>query len=134
MKILFTLFVLSITLSTSGCVSLVDITGANEGHLIDGKWMEYKVKHPGLDIKIIEPYSPNLLPISTVGKSSPLPLTHTVIFGTESEPHELKIVGRYKKQIYFDGKSFGEIWLGSILINDGILTIDDKESAKSSAR
>ena len=45
--------------------------------------MEYKVKHPGLDIKIIEPYSPNLLPISTVGKSSPLPLTHTVIFGTE---------------------------------------------------
>jgi hypothetical protein len=133
LKILFALVVLSITLSTSGCVSLVGITGANEGQLVDGKWMEYDVKHPGLDIKIIEPYSPDLLPISSVGKSSPLPLTHTVLFGRESEPHELKIVGQYKKEIYLDGKSFGEIWLGSILINDGILTIDDIEAAKSAA-
>ncbi|MCF2911204.1 hypothetical protein L1285_23165 [Pseudoalteromonas sp. DL2-H2.2] len=109
----------------SGCASMIGFTGADAGKRV-GNWMEYNVNHPGLTIKIMEPYSEELMPISTVGKTSPSPLRHTVIFGTQSSQHKLEIVGRYSKELYLDNKFYGSVWLGDVLISDGNLSIDGK--------
>ena len=117
---------MGIALLTSGCVSFLGVTGANDGIIVGDKWMEYAVTHSGLTVTIIEPLSSDLIPISTVGKSSPPPLRHTIIFGKKSNMHTLEIIGKYKKELYLDGQSYGSIWSGSILIKDGILIIDNE--------
>jgi hypothetical protein len=117
------LSILSTVLLITGCTSMVGFTGADAGKRM-GDSVEYNVNHPGLTIKIIEAYSDELMPISTVGKTSPSPLRHTVIFGTQSSQHKFEIVGRYKKDLYLDNKFYGSIWLGDILIRDGNLSID----------
>ena len=109
----------------SGCANLIGFTGADTGKRVDD-WVEYNVNHPGLTIKIMEPYSEELMPISTVGKTSPSPLRHTVIFGTQSSQHKLEIVGRYSKELYLDNKFYGSVWLGDVLIRDGSLSSDGK--------
>lgn len=119
-------FFMGIALLTSGCASVLGVTGANDGIIVGDKWMEYAVTHPGLTVTIIEPLSSDLIPISTVGKSSPPPLRHTIIFGKKSNMHTLEIIGKYKKELYLDGQSYGSIWSGSILIKDGILIIDNE--------
>ena len=119
------LSILSIAFFVTGCANMIGFTGADAGKRV-GDWVEYNVNHPGLTIKIIEPYSEELLPISTVGKTSPSPLRHTVIFGTQSNRHKLEIVGRYNKELYLNNKFYGSVWLGDILIRDGSLSIDGK--------
>lgn len=121
----FKVSIFSIIFFITGCANMIAFTGANAGKKV-GDWVEYNVNHPGLTIKIIEPYSEELLPISTVGKTSPSPLRHTVIFGTQSNQHKLEIVGRYKKEIYLDSNFYGSVWLGDILVRDGSLLIDGK--------
>jgi hypothetical protein len=105
---------------------MLGVTGANEGIIVDDKWMEYDVTHPGLSITIIEPYSTDLMPISTIGKSSPSPLKHTVIFGKKSNPHTLEIIGKYQKDLFLDGQHYGSVWSGNIVIKDGALIIDNE--------
>ncbi|KAF7786195.1 hypothetical protein PRUB_a0679 [Pseudoalteromonas rubra] len=126
MKILSKLGVVSLLLLMTGCASVLGITGADAGKRISDDWVEYNVVHPGLTVKILEPYAADLMPISTVGKSSPSPLRHTVIFGSKSNQHKLEIVGKYKKELYFDNRFYGTIWSGDILIRDGSLSIDGK--------
>lgn len=123
MSTFFKLSILSIVFFVSGCATMIGFTGADAGKRV-GDWVEYNVNHPGLTIKIIEPYSDDLLPISTVGKTSAAPLRHSVIFGTQSKQHKLEIVGRYSKELYLDNKFYGSIWLGDILIRDGSFLID----------
>ncbi|WP_232772082.1 hypothetical protein [Shewanella sp. Actino-trap-3] len=84
------------------------------------------MSHPGLTITIIEPYSTELMRISTIGKSSPSPLKHTVIFGKKSKPHKFEIIGKYQKDLYLDDLFYGSIWIGNIVIKDGALIIDNK--------
>lgn len=110
----------------SACVG---ITGADAGKRV-GDWVEYNVVHPGLDIKILEPFSKDLLPISTIGKSKTSPLKHTVTFGTITEKHTLEIVGKYSKDIYLDGHYYGKLQFGEIMIKDGIVSIDGKKAKK----
>jgi hypothetical protein len=129
MKHLFPIVIFIALMLISGCSTLIGVTGANEGRIVGGKWMEYDVIHPGLSITIIEPYSSDLMPISTIGKSSPSPLRHTVVFGTESKSHKLEIIGKYQKELYLDGQHYGSIWSGNIIIKDGILSIDNKQVA-----
>lgn len=117
--------ILGIVFFVSGCANMIGFTGADAGERV-GDWVEYNVNHPGLTIKIIEPYNEELLPISTVGKTSPSPLRHTVIFGTQLNQHKLEIVGRYGKELYLDNKFYGSVWRGNILIRDGSLSIDGK--------
>ncbi|MEP1552501.1 MAG: hypothetical protein ABJJ44_06615 [Paraglaciecola sp.] len=124
MKYLCKLVIVITLVITTGCTSLLGVTGANEGVVVDDKWMKYDVKHPWLTITIIEPFSNELLPISTVGKSSPSPLRHTVIFGKKSNPHTFEIIGKYQKDLYLDGQFYGSIWSGVIIIKDGTLIID----------
>jgi hypothetical protein len=131
MKYLYRLIILSIVLLISGCSSLLGITGANEGRIIDDKWMEYNVTHPGLSITIIEPYSIELMPISTIGTSSPSPLRHIVIFGKESDLHKLEIIGKFQKDLYLDGQHYGSVWSGDIVVKDGTLIIDNKLASPS---
>jgi hypothetical protein len=126
MKNLYKIVIFSAVMLISGCSTLLAVTGANEGKIVDRKWVEYDVTHPGLSITIIEPYSSDLMPISTIGKSSPSPLRHTVIFGTKSKPHKLEIIGQYQKELYLDGQHYGSIWLANIIIKDGILSIDNE--------
>ena len=126
MKHLYKIVIFSAVILISGCSTLLGITGANEGKIVDRKWVEYDVTHPGLSITIVEPYSADLMPISTMGKSSPSPLRHTVIFGTESKPHKLEIIGKYQKELYLDGQHYGSIWSGNIIIKNGTLSIDNK--------
>ena len=128
MNIFCKLSILSITLPILGCANMIGVTGADDGKRI-GAWVEYNVSHPGLSIKIIEPYSDELIPISTVGKTSPSPLQHIVIFGAQSRQHKFEILGRYKKQLYLDNKFYGSIWLGDILIRDGNLFVDGKQAS-----
>jgi hypothetical protein len=131
MKYLYRLIILSTVLLISGCSSLLGVTGANEGRIIDDKWMEYNVTHPGLSITIIEPYSTELMPISTIGKSSPSPLRHIIIFGKESDPHKLEIIGKFQKDLYLDGQHYGSVWSGHIVVKDGTLIIDNKLASPS---
>jgi hypothetical protein len=126
MKHLNKIVIFSAVMLISGCSTLLAITGANEGKIVDRKWVEYDVTHPGLTITIIEPYSADLMPISTIGKSSPSPLRHTVIFGTNSKPHKLEIIGQYQKKLYLDRQYYGAIWSANIIIKDGILSIDNQ--------
>lgn len=128
MKLRQHIFFLSLLTWLSGCASLFGFTGA-DGGVRHGDRMEYQVIHPGLNIKIIEPYSEQLLPISTVGQSSPTPLRHTVRYGTEAKPHIFEIVGKYEKKLFLDGKYYGTLWSGDVLINDGVLWIDGKAAA-----
>ena len=125
MSTFFKLSMLGFVFIVSGCANLIGFTGADTGKRVDD-WVEYNVNHPGLTIKIIEPYSEELMPISTEGKTSPSPLRHTVIFGTQSSQHKLEIVGRYSKELYLDNKFYGSVWLGDVLIRDGSLSIDGK--------
>ncbi|MDR7121330.1 hypothetical protein [Rheinheimera soli] len=118
----FKLSMLSLVFFVSGCANMIGFTGADTGKRVGG-WVEYNINHPGLTIQIIEPYSENLIPISTVGKTSPSPLRHTVLFGTQTNQHKLEIVGRYSKELYLDGKFYGTILFGDILIHDGSLSI-----------
>jgi hypothetical protein len=113
-------------LSLTGCASVIGVTGASEGIIVDDKWMKYDVTHPGLTITIIEPYSAELMRISTIGKSSPSPLMHTVIFGKKSKPHKFEIIGKYQKDLYLDDLFYGSTWTGNIVIKDGVLIIDNK--------
>lgn len=92
-------------------------------------WVEYNVNHPGLTIKIMEPYSEKLLPISTVAKTSPPPLRHTVLFGTQANQHKLEIIGRYSTELYLDNKFYGSMWFGDIIIRNRKLSIDRKLAA-----
>jgi hypothetical protein len=110
----------------TGCTSVFGVTGANDGRVVGEKWMEYDVIHLGLTITIIEPFSTDLMSISTVRKSSPSPLRHTIIFGKKCSPHTLEIVGKYQKALYVDGQSYGSTWYGSILIRDGVLITDEE--------
>ncbi|KTD99173.1 hypothetical protein [Pseudoalteromonas sp. H71] len=126
MNTLSKLVTVSIVLLITGCAGILGVTGADTGKRISDDWVEYNVTHPGLTIKIIEPYAPDLMPISTVGKSSPSPLRHTIIFGTKSNQHELEVIGKYKKELYFDNRFYGSIWSGDVLIRDGSLSIDGK--------
>ena len=109
----------------SGCAVMTGFTGADTGNRV-GEWVEYNVNHPGLTVKIIEPFSPELMPISTIGKTSPSPLRHTITFGKKSNPHKLEIVGRYHKDLYLDGKYYGSIWIGDVVIKNGVMSIDGK--------
>jgi len=126
MKYLYKLTIICIMLSVTGCASVIGVTGASEGRIVDDKWMEYDVTHPGLTITIIEPYSTELMRISTIGKSSPSPLKHTVIFGKKLKPHKFEIIGKYQKDLYLDDLFYGSIWIGNIVIKDGALIIDNK--------
>jgi hypothetical protein len=117
---------LSIVLSINGCATILGVTGANEGKIVDDKWIQYDVIHPGLSITIIEQYTSDLMPISTVSKSSPSPLRHTIIFGNKSAPRTLEIIGKYQKYLYLDGQQYGSIWFGNIVIRDGVLSIDSE--------
>jgi uncharacterized protein YceK len=125
-KHLYRVVILSSVLLINGCATVLGVTGANEGKIVDEQWMEYDVIHPGLSITIIEPYSIDLMPISTVGKSSPSPLKHTVIFGKKSNPHKLEIIGKYQKDLYLDGQHYGSVWSGNIVIKDGVLILDNE--------
>jgi len=109
----------------SGCAGMTGFTDADTGNRV-GEWVEYNVNHPGLTVKIIEPFSPELMPISTIGKTSPSPLRHTITFGKKSNPHKLEIVGRYHKDLYLDGKYYGSIWIGDVVIKNGVMSIDGK--------
>jgi len=126
MKHLYQIVIFFTVLLVNGCTTILAVTGANEGRIVDHKWMEYDVIHPGLSITIIESYSADLIPISTVGKSSPSPLKHTVIFGKKSNPHILKIIGKYEKDLYLDGQHYGSVWSGDIVIKEGVLIIDNE--------
>ena len=117
---------LSIVLSNNGCATILGLTGANEGEIVDDKWIQYDVIHPGLSITIIELYTADLMPLSTVSKSSPSPLRHTIIFGNKSEPRTLEIIGQYQKDLYFDGQQYGSMWSGNIVTRDGVLSIDSE--------
>ena len=119
------LSLLALLFVISGCAGLTGFTGADAGNRV-GEWVEYNVKHPGLTVKIIEPFSQELMPISTIGKTSPSPLRHTVMFGEQSNSHKLELVGRYQKDIYLDGKFYGSIWTGDVVIKDGVISIDGK--------
>jgi hypothetical protein len=130
-KHLYRVVILSSVLLINGCATVLGVTGANEGKIIDEQWMEYDVIHPGLSITIIEPYSIDLMPISTVGKSSPSPLKHTVIFGKKSNPHKLEIIGKYQKDLYLDGQHYGSVWSGNIVIKDGVLILDNEPVSPS---
>ncbi len=110
----------------SGCTKILGMTGADEGRRINENWVEYNVIHPGLTIKILEPYSADLMRIQTVGKTSPSPLKHTVVFGGKENSHELKIMGRYKKDLYLDGLFYGSTWYGDLVIKDGAMTLNGK--------
>jgi uncharacterized protein YceK len=125
-KHLYRVVILSSVLLINGCATVLGVTGANEGKIVDAQWMEYDVTHPGLSITIIEPYSIDLMPISTVGKSSPSSLKHTVIFGKKSNPHKLEIIGKYQKDLYLDGQHYGSVWSGNIVIKDGVLILDNE--------
>lgn len=120
-KIIFLLLFLLL----SGCSTLLGITGADEGKRINKDWVEYHVTHPGLTIMILEPFTPDLLPISTVGKST-APLKHTVLFGSKENRHKLEIIGKYKKELYLDGIQYNSLWSGDIVIKDGKLFINDR--------
>ncbi|MFT5840015.1 MAG: hypothetical protein ACI9UT_002526 [Flavobacteriales bacterium] len=126
MKNLYRIIILSGVLLINGCATVLGVTGANEGIIIDNQWIEYDVTHPGLSIKIIEPYFNDLMPISTVGKSSPSPLKHTITFGKKSNPHKLVIIGKYQKDLYLDGQHYGSVWSGNIVIKDGVLILDNE--------
>ena len=117
---------LSIVLSNNGCATILGVTGANEGKIVDDKWIQYDVIHPGLSITIIELYTADLMPLSTVSKSSPSPLRHTIIFGNKLEPRTLEIIGQYQKDLYFDGQQYGSMWSGNIVTRDGVLSIDSE--------
>ena len=117
---------LSIVLSNNGCATILGVTGANEGEIVDDKWIQYDVIHPGLSITIIELYTTDLMPLSTVSKSSPSPLRHTIIFGNKLEPRTLEIIGQYQKDLYFDGQQYGSMWSGNIVTRDGVLSIDSE--------
>ena len=93
--------------------------------------MDYDVTRPRLSITIIEPYSIDLMPISSVGKSSLFLLKHSVIFVKKSNQHKLEIIGKYQKDIYLDGQHYGSVWSGSIVIKDGVLTIDNEPVSPS---
>ena len=125
-KHLYRVIILSGVILINGCATVLGVTGANEGRIIDNQWIEYTVIHPGLSITVIEPYSDDLMPISTVSKSSPSPLKHTLTFGKKSNPHKLEIIGKYQKDLYLDGQYYGSIWTGNIVIKDGIIIIDDE--------
>jgi hypothetical protein len=109
----------------SGCAGLTGFTGADAGTRM-GDWVEYNVSHPGLTVKIIEPFSQDLAPISTVGKTSPSPLRHTVTFGRTTNLHILEIVGRYHKDVYLDGQFYVSLWTGDIVIKEGAISVDGK--------
>jgi uncharacterized protein YceK len=130
-KHLYRVVILSSVLLINGCATVLGVTGANEGKIVDEQWMEYDVIHPGLSITIIEPYSIDLMPISTVGKSSPSPLKHVVIFGKKSNPHKLEIIGKYQKDLYLDGQHYGSVWSGNIVIKDGVLILDNEPVSPS---
>ena len=131
MKHLYRVVILSSVLLINGCATVLGVTGANEGKIVDEQWMEYDVIHPVLSITIIEPYSIDLMPISTVGKSSPFPLKHVVIFGKKSNPHKLEIIGKYQKDLYLDGQHYGSVWSGNIVIKDGVLILDNEPVSPS---
>ena len=131
MKHLYRVVILSSVLLINGCATVLGVTGANEGKIVDEQWMEYDVIHLGLSITIIEPYSIDLMPISTVGKSSPSPLKHVVIFGKKSNPHKLEIIGKYQKDLYLDGQHYGSVWSGNIVIKDGVLILDNEPVSPS---
>ncbi len=57
------------------------------------------------DHQIIEPHSAELLPISTVGKTSAAYSRYRIRFGIQSKPHTLQIVGRWSKEIELDNYS-----------------------------
>jgi hypothetical protein len=130
-KHLYRVVILSSVLLINGCATVLGVTGANEGKIVDEQWMEYDVIHPVLSITIIEPYSIDLMPISTVGKSSPSPLKHVVIFGKKSNPHKLEIIGKYQKDLYLDGQHYGSVWSGNIVIKDGVLILDNEPVSPS---
>jgi hypothetical protein len=109
---------------------LSGFTGADAGTRV-GDWVEYNVSHPGLTVKIIEPFSKDLTPISTVGKTSPSPLRHTVTFGSTANLHTLEIVGRYHKDVYLDGNFYASLWTGDIVIKEGLISIDGKLLSES---
>ncbi|ABE55900.1 hypothetical protein Sden_2621 [Shewanella denitrificans OS217] len=109
----------------SGCAGLTGFTGADAGTRM-GDWVEFNVSHPGLTVKIIEPFSQDLAPISTVGKTSPSPLRHTVTFGRTTDLHTLEIVGRYHKDVYLDGQFYASLWTGDVVIKEGLISIDGK--------
>lgn len=129
MKFLYQVIIFSTALLVSGCATILGVTGANEGRIVDHKWMQYDVTHPGLSITIMEPYSTDLMPISTVGKSSPSPLKHTVIFGKKTNPHKLEIIGKYHKDLYLDGQHYGSVWSANIVIKDGTLSINNEPAS-----
>lgn len=124
-----TLCLVIFSIYLSGCAAVYGLTGADGGKRVNENWMEYHVKHPGLTITVLEPYSQGLLPISTVSKTSPSPLRHTVIYGTEANQHRLEIIGKYKKELFLDGKFYGAVWAGDIVIRDGVISIDGKPAS-----
>ena len=123
------LFCISLIMFVSGCTSIYGVTGADEGKKV-GDSFEYQVIHPGLDVTIIELYSEKLIPIETIGKSSPSPLTHTIKFGTSENIHMLKIIGKYEKDLYLDDAYYGSIWSGDVLVKNGILFINGRVANK----
>lgn len=125
MNDIYKLSILALLSFISGCAGLTGFTGADSGTRV-GEWVEYNVNHPGLTVKIIEPFSQELMPISTIGKTSASPLRHTIKFGRQSNFHKLEIVGRYHKDLYLDGRFYGSIWTGDVIIKDGAMSIDGK--------
>ncbi len=122
--------IITLTVLLPGCATMYGFTGSDEGKRV-GDSMEYHVTHPGLNITIVEPYSENLIPIETVSKSSPSPMVHTVKFGTADNFHQLKIVGKYEKDLYLDGVSYGSVWSADVVVKNGHLFIDGVSANRS---
>ena len=112
------------TVSLTGCATLAGFTGADEGQKV-GDWIVYNAFHPGLDIKIMEPYDSNLIPISTIKSRENQSMKHTITYGTKQKKQKLELIGKYKKEIYFNEKYYGSLWFGSILIKDDLVFIDN---------
>lgn len=122
----FILFIISVALLglNLGCQNLTNITGANEGERTDNNLMKYRVLHPGLNITLYYPYSSDLIPISTIGKKSNKSLHHTIVYGTKSNQHKLLLIGSIIKEIYLDGKFYGSVRFGDLVIKENVVIID----------
>lgn len=99
MKILCRLLAMSAFLILSGCASIYGLTGSDDGQRVNNDQVKYIVVPPGPDIVILEPFSEELLPISTVGKQSPSPLTHIIKLGKKTNQYEFKITSNNLKLV-----------------------------------
>ena len=124
------LFAVMIGMGSAGCStlsSIAGVTGANDGRMVDPQTIEYRVTHPGLDITIREDYAPDLLPIETVGNSANGPLRHTVRYGRPDKLNVLEIIGKYTKEIHFNGRDCGSLLTGTLLIDRGNVFLDGEQ-------